>query len=86
MFRLRRAIYDIEKSEVQDKLLDEYRSQNEELKKVNSDLKDSFKAEKQGLQERIVLLGKHLFLHILVRFNGDNFRNPGRSEERALQL
>ena len=75
MFRLRRAIYDIEnrisieRSEVQDteeKLLDEYRSQNEDLKKVNSDLQkdfqkaqDSFNTEKQGFQERIALLGKH---------------------------
>ena len=68
MFRLRRALYDIEnriskeRSEVQDtkdKLLQEYRSQNEELNKVNSDLKDSFNTEKKRLQERIVLLGKH---------------------------
>ena len=68
MFRLRRALYDIEnriskeRSEVQDtkdKLLQEYRSQNEELNKVNSDLQDSFNTEKKRLQERIVLLGKH---------------------------
>ena len=68
MFRLRKALYDIEnriskeRSEVQDtkdKLLQEYRSQNEELNKVNSDLKDSFNTEKKRLQERIVLLGKH---------------------------
>ena len=74
MFRLRRAIYDIEngigieRSGVltKDNLLDEYRSQNEDLKKVNSDLQkdlqkaqDSFNTEKQGLQERITLLGKN---------------------------
>ena len=71
MFRLRREADDIadrirtERSGVEDtkdKLLDTYRSQNEDLKKANSALQkaqDSFNAEKQELQERIELQGKH---------------------------
>ena len=71
MFRLRRAFYDIEidtrteragVEDTKDKLLDSYRSQNEELKKVNTELqkeKDSFNIDRQELQERIVLLGMY---------------------------
>ena len=73
MFRLRREADDIadrirtERSGVEDtkdKLLDTYRSQNEDLKKANSELQkaqDSFNAERQELQGRIALLGKHSF-------------------------
>ena len=83
MFRLRRAFYDIEidtrterpgVEDTKDKLLDSYRSQNEELKKVNTELqkeKDSFNTERQELQGRIELLGKHFFLHDFV-YNDDN--------------
>ena len=75
MFRLRRAANNIddritaERSEVEDtknKLLDTYRSQNEDLKKANRELQeaqDSFKTEKQELQGRIaLLLGKPSFM------------------------
>ena len=71
MHRLRRAVDDIDGKIIsersgdednKDKLLDFYRSQNEDLKKVNSELqtaKDSFNAERQELQGRIELLGNH---------------------------
>ena len=74
MFRLRRAADDIEdritteRSGVEDtknKLLDTYRSQNEDLKKANSELQkaqDSFNTERQELQGRIALLGKPSFM------------------------
>ena len=77
MLRLRRAADDIddriirERSGVgdsKDKLLDSYRSQNEDLKKVNSELqtaKDSFNAERQELQGRIELLGNPIFYYIV---------------------
>ena len=68
MHRLRRAVDDIDGKIIsersgdednKDKLLDFYRSQNEDLKKVNSELQNSSNVERQELQGRIALLGKN---------------------------